>query len=124
MNIVAKLSGSSLARWAACLAILVGVVLLARGTQQLATRASTPMPLSFALVTIGALELILSWLVLQRSRAAWSFLTSLNGTMFVVALFGAPKLRDSLEIPITAALIPCLIFGTVCLLASLGHDDF
>jgi hypothetical protein len=124
VNAVARLPGTSLARWAAYAAVIVGLLLVVRGVQLLATEYGLPLPYSFALVTVGALELLLSWFVLQGNRASWSFLTSLNGTMFVVTLFGAPRLRDMLEVDMLLALGPCLVFGTICLLAAFAHEDF
>jgi len=82
------------------------------------------MPYSVALVIIGMLEMLLSYYVIKVRRASWAFLTSLNGTLFVVALFGAARLRDSLDVHMGLALLPCLTFGAVCLLAAFAHEEF
>src|SRR5687767_15146292 len=55
-----------------------------------------PTPLVLALCLGGALEVVLCWRTLVRSRVAWSFATSLSGTVALICLFGAPKIRDEL----------------------------
>jgi len=122
---VARLPASSLARWAAYIAVLVGLVLIFRALQQMfMIAAPPPLPYSTALLIVGLLEMLLSYYVFQANRASWAFLTSLNGTLFVVSLFGAPKLRDMLAVDMSLALLPALVFGTVCLLSAFAHEDF
>ena len=121
---MASLSGSSIARWAAYVAVLAGLVLIFRGVDLIVTQRSPSLPYSLGLIVIGGLEMGLSYYVLEASRASWAFLTSLNGTLFVVGLFGSPKIRDALDVHMGLALLPCLVFGTICLLAAMAHDDF
>ena len=124
MITLARLPGSSLARWAAYVAVLLGLVLIFRGVELLLPPREARMPYSITLVIIGALQMMLSYYVLKANRASWAFLTSLNGTLFVVALFGAPKIRDELQVDMALALLPCLLFGVVTLLAAFAAQDF
>lgn len=119
-----SLPPASLARWAAYLAVLMGAALLLHGLQTFFDEVPPPRPYSTALCVIGLLEAGLSWLVLRVNRPAWSFLVSLNGTMFVVFLFAATKIRDQFEIALALALLPSLLFGAVCMLTAFAHDDF
>lgn len=118
------LPSSSLARWAAYLGILLGLALLVHGVQTLVADAPLPMPYSVAILAIGLLEVGLSALMLFGRRAAWAFIVSLNGTLFVVGLFGGPRIRDNFEIAIALAMTPCFLFGVICTLAAVAHEDF
>jgi len=121
---VSKLPSNSFARWAAYLAILLGAGLLVHGVQTLFAQVARPMPYSVAILILGSLEIGLSILMLSMRRAAWSFVVSLNGTLFVVGLFGGPSIRDTFDIDFALALAPCFLFGVVCALAAVAHEDF
>jgi hypothetical protein len=73
-------------------------------------RGITPV-LPTTLLLIGVLLPMLAFFSFQqRSRAAWSFLTSLCGVYGTVLLFGAPKVRGLLDIGLwTALIIPGLL---------------
>ena len=119
-----KLAGDSLARWACYASVLIGVLLVFHGGQGIMGDGTIPLPYSVAVVCVGVAEAVLSFWVLGRSRPAWAFLVSLNGTMAVATLFGGPRIRDTFEVHFVVALLPCLVFAAVTILASLGSDDF
>lgn len=121
---MSKLPPHSLARWAAYLGILLGLALFVHGVQTFVAEVSRPIPYSVAILAIGVLEIGLSALMLCGRRAAWSFVVSLNGTMFVVGLFGGPRMRDTFEVAIAVAMTPCFLFGVVCSLAAVAYEDF
>ena len=75
--------------------------------------------LGVSLLISGVLLPILVWFSLQRSRAAWSFLIALSIVLGIMTLFGAPKVRSLVGIPMSVALvIPALFAGAVfCLTA-------
>jgi hypothetical protein len=106
-------------------AALLGVVLLGFGGYALFERGPTLRPLSIALILTGAAQIILGWRsIAVRSRGAWSFLMSINGTLFVVFLFGSPKLRDEFHTPLGVALIPCVLFAIVTVMLSLSAREY
>jgi hypothetical protein len=121
---VSKLPSKSLASWAAYLGIVLGLLLLVHGVQTIVSDVPRPLPYSVAILIIGVLEICLSLLMLFGRRAAWSFMVSLNGTLCVVGLFGGPKIRDTFDIALYLALLPCFLFGLVCVWAAVAHDDF
>lgn len=110
--------------WAVVLASLAGLGLAVLGGKLLLEGSQLPGALQVGLILIGGVQLCCAYYALRGARAAWSFALSLNGTAFVVFLFGAPKLRDAAEVPIGAALAPALIFATISTLYALSSDDF
>jgi hypothetical protein len=119
-----RLAAASPARYACYLAAIVGVVLVLHAGQTLSAAAGPPAPYAVSVGLAGLVQLLLVWFVLQGNRIAWSFLVSLNGTLAVVSLFGATKIRDMLEVPMLLALLPCLAVTTICVLAALAHREF
>jgi hypothetical protein len=115
-------AGATARRLAAALGCALGPALAACGVWT-ALGAAAPLPFSVALLVVGGLEALLAWLLLRRSRSAWAFMASLNGTVFVVTLFGAPKLRDVFELSLGLALLPALVFGTLTLLLALASEE-
>jgi hypothetical protein len=103
---------------------LTGVGFAVLGVYLLATGSDFPAAMSVGLLLVAAIQIVCGVYSLRRVRAAWAFALSLNGTAFVVFLFGAPKLRDAASIPIGAALAPCLVFGLITLLYALSADEF
>ncbi len=82
------------------------------------------MPLKVALMLLGVSNVILGALALYRNRIAWSFALSLNGTLCVVFLFGAPKIRDAAAIGLGLAVAPAFIFGLTTTLLGLSGADY
>jgi hypothetical protein len=83
-------------------------------------------PLPFALVLamclFGALECVVSWLTIRRQRVAWSFAVSLSGTMALACLFGAPKIRDAMDVGIGLAVMPSLLAAVTTVLLAMAAD--
>jgi hypothetical protein len=121
---VSTLPSSSLARYAGWLGIAVGVGLFGHGIHTFTFDAPPPLPYRIAVLIAGALEVVLAWMTLRANRVGWSFFVSLNGTLFVVGLFGGPRVRDAFEIDLAFALLPCFLFATACTLAAVAHEDF
>jgi hypothetical protein len=94
------------------------------GVQLFFAAQPRPMPYTVSTLIIAGLELALPWFVLRRSRPAWSFLLSLNGTLAVVTLFGATRMRDTYEVSIGIALLPAVVFALICTFAAMAHEDF
>jgi hypothetical protein len=120
----ASRSARSPATWAALLGGLAGVGFAVVGVDLLATGSDLPLALSFGMILAGAIQVVCGLYSIRRVRAAWAFALSLNGTAFVVFLFGAPKIRDAPGVPIAAALAPCLIFALITTLYALSADDY
>ncbi len=104
------------------LAGLLGVAATVAGVSSLGGKI--PFLLALVLLVIGASSL---WLILRsmsaRSRLAWAFLASLMGVLAVCTLFGAPKVRDLVGIPLWIAMIvPGLALTATISLAKLGGD--
>jgi hypothetical protein len=102
----------------------LGLSTLVLGVRSALVEPPAPTPWWVAQCLIGALQVVLGWLVLRRSRAGWAFALSLNGTAFVAALFGAPVIRDRAGVHLAVALIPCVLHGAVSIMLALEHDAF
>ena len=64
-----------------------------------------PGTLGVTLLIIGGLTAILAYHSMRGSRVAWSFLVAFLAVMGIVTLFGAPKIRNVLHIPLWYAII-------------------
>jgi hypothetical protein len=111
-------------RIGAYLAALAGVALGLLGGYLLATGSDLPGALSVSLVLIGVAQVVCALHAIRRVRVAWSFGLSINGTAFVIFLFGAPKLRDAAEVSIALALVPAVLFAVITTLFALSADDY
>jgi hypothetical protein len=90
--------------------VLLGVLALIAAVFSYRAKIQVTLPIS--LFVVGALLPALTWLsILERSRAAWSFLISLAIVLGVMTLFGAPKVRNLVGIHMGIALvIPAALF--------------
>ena len=88
-----------------------------------AQRTHIQITLTVTLVVVGALLIGLSYASsILRSRAAWSFLISVSIVLGVMTLFGAPKIRTLVGIPMGLALvIPLAFLAVVTMLGAIGH---
>ena len=88
-----------------------------------------------AVTLCGVIEGVVCLFALQRSRAAWSFGLALNGTLTVVFLFGAPRMRDALDraawvtdrigdVPLLLGFVPAVVFAATTALLALASDEF
>ena len=83
----------------------------------------------------GTVQALCCLFALQRSRTAWSFGLALNGTMTVVFLFGAPRMRDALErlswitdrigdVPLALGFVPAVVFAAITALLAMSSDQY
>ena len=90
------------------LAAVLGILALVAAV--FSFRAGIQITLTVALAVSGVLLPSLAWLSANRSRAAWSFLLSLSVVLSIMTLFGAPKVRTLVGIPMMVALVVPLAF--------------
>jgi hypothetical protein len=112
------------ARFGCYLGLLAAAVLAGYGLYMLFGGSDMPIAFQVSLLLGGVLQAILCLTTLRRSRAAWAFALSLNGTLGVVFLFGAPKLRDAFDMSMIAGLVPALTFGVITMLLATATEDF
>jgi integral membrane sensor domain MASE1 len=121
----ASLKAGSPARYAAYISLVLGVGMLVLGTTiVLGISSGQPMPLGIAFLVLGIIEGVTGWFALQAVRVGWAFGCSINGTLALVMLFGAPKVRDAADVFIGVALIPSFVLAVVTLLYALGSEDY
>ena len=113
---------SSPSWWASIVGACVGLALAVFAVLRLITGGDHSLVFLVALLHIGAAEMAISYFALRGHRAAWAFALSLNGTLCLVTLVGAPKLRDASGLPILVSLVPCAVFGVVAILHTLAVD--
>lgn len=123
-NLQKPLPSRSLARYGCYLGLLVAALFLVHSLYNLATGGPQPMPLKLAILTAGVLQAVTCWLALQGNRVAWSFALSLNGTLFLIFIFGAPRVRDGWEVSMALSMVPAVAFAALTLLLSLGSHDY
>lgn len=100
---------------------LAALVALFAGT--MALQKPLPPVLGVSLVIYGVLMLACAWQSWMKVRIAWAFLLALSAVMSVVLLFGAPKVRNLLEVQLWEALIiPGLLAGATIALAMVRLD--
>jgi hypothetical protein len=84
----------------------------------------SPMPLKFALLAAGVIEAVTCYYTLLRNRVAWSFALALNGTLSLVFLLGAPKVRDAWDISLALGFVPAALFIAIACLLGATSDEF
>jgi len=101
------------------LSALIGAGALVAGVE--AGVHDLPGVMAVTLLVCGALLPVLAWLSLRGSRASWSFTIAIVTVLGLITLFGAPKVRTLLGVPLpVAALLPIACIVTVTLLSTLG----
>lgn len=118
-----RLTMDSPAYWGAWGGVAMGGALLGLGLLALIKGSELPVPLIVALTVAGGAQCLLSFFTLQRRRAAWAFALSLSGTAALAFLFTAPKIRDTMHVSITVALIPCVVGAVLTLLLAMSPLD-
>ncbi|MBT8493928.1 MAG: hypothetical protein KJO07_12820 [Deltaproteobacteria bacterium] len=103
--------------------ILCGIALFLAGLYSFTAPEPPPLPLSFSLVTIGFCGALSSFFALRLNRLAWGFSTSINGTLGVVMIFAAPRVRDQFEIDYALAMIPAVLFLVITVLLALSSPE-
>jgi len=119
-----KSSDTGLLLPAAAGGLLAGVVLFAAGLYSMIGAQPPPMPLSVALAIVGFGNGLASFHALRRTRLAWAFATSINGTLAFVFVLAAPKLRDVFTVSLGLAAIPAVVLITITTLLALSAPDF
>ena len=76
------------------------------------------------LVITGGLMPVLAWFSYRRARGAWSVLVALCGTLAVVGLFGAPKVRNVLDVSLWTTMILPGLFAVACISLALLRDRY
>jgi hypothetical protein len=115
-------SPASLRALAGGLGMVAGVAGFGYGL--LAMFGGSPLPMAVALVLAGFVELVVSFFAVRRSRVAWSFALSLNGTAALVFLLGAPRVRDGFEVGWPLALGPAVLLIVVTAGFALSAADY
>ena len=69
-------------------------------------------PIISSLMLTGACTIWLSWLSLQRSRAAWSFLLAICGTLAVALFFASPRFHSAFSLSWPMAMMASFVFAT------------
>lgn len=123
-NPSSPLNARPLARFGCYLGLLIALAMLLHGLHMLATGSDNAMPFKVAILLGGAIQAVTCLYALRGNRPAWSFAVSLNGTLFVVFLFGAPKVRDGLDVSMALGLLPCAAFGVTTALLALGSNEY
>ena len=101
--------------------MIAGVGLFATGMH--AMTADTPIPLAVALLVVGFCNVLTSFSAMRRTRLAWAFSTSINGTLAAVFLFAAPKIRDMTELSLGVAAIPSAFLIVVTTLLAVSAPE-
>lgn len=103
--------------------IVFGIGIFALGLLGAMKAEPLPVPLILALCVGGALQTVLCWQTIRRSRTAWSFAVSLSGTTSLVCIFGSPKISSEMGASLTVGLIPALLAVIVtCMLVMAAAD--
>ena len=117
------------------LGLLIASITLLYAMNVVLTDSDEMMVYKAAVVLCGVIEGVASLYALQHNRAAWSFGLAINGTLTVVFLFGAPRMRDALDraawitdrigdVPLILGFIPAVAFAATTTLLALGSDEF
>ena len=84
-------------------------------------QAGMQLTLVISLLVVGGVLPWLVWLSLKGNRPAWAFLISLAIVLGIMTLFGAPKVRNLVEIPLgVALLLPAAFAVAAFCLSALG----
>ena len=83
----------------------------------------TPAVLGATLVIAGVLFPTLAWFSYRGHRASWAFLVAMCGVFGFVEVFGAPKVRDAMDVGLwTTMMLPGLKIVAVLALIALRGD--
>jgi len=118
-----RLPSNSPGFFGALAGIVAGIACFGFGLIGLAD-ATTPIPLDLAFLISGFLDIVLCYFALRRSRAAWAFALSLNGTGFLVLLFRALQLGGKITLLDIGAGLLCVAFLAATALLSLSSGEY
>lgn len=100
---------------ASTLALVSGVILFGFALF-LFTKSQLPSTLIVGVLVIAIVQIYTAVLCFKGSRGGWSFALSLNATLSLCLLFGAPKIRDAANISLVISLLPFLAFTAIACL--------
>jgi hypothetical protein len=118
------LPSNSPARIGCYLGLIAALGLLGTALHLMTSGSPSAMPLKVALLAAGVIEVVTCYYALLRNRVAWSFALALNGTLSVVFLLGAPKVRDAWDISLAVGFVPAALFVTTACLLGASSDEF
>jgi hypothetical protein len=96
--------------------VVLGIAALIAGYESF--DHAMPAVMTAVLVTIGILLPTLAHFSWRHSRAAWSYLIAIATVFGIVTFFGAPKVRNVLDVGFwTAMILPGLMFVMVTALS-------
>lgn len=135
MSYSRTLPSNSLATYGCYIGLLIASITLLYAVDLLLSDNDEMMVYKAAVILFGVIEGACCLFSMQGSRTAWSFALALNGTMTVVFLFGAPRMRDALEradwvaermsdVPLIFGFIPSLVFAATTTLLAMSSDEF
>jgi len=107
----------------ALIGMAAGVACFGYGLVGLAD-ATTAILLDLAFLLAGFADVVLCYFALVRSRAAWAFAVSLNGTGFLVLVFRAMQLAGEVSSTDVAAVLLCVAFLMAAFLLSLASAEY
>lgn len=122
-RISSVLPASSPARFGSYLGMAAGLVLAGFALRMLFGDSEKPPAFQIAVLVAGGLEVLLGVLTLRRSRAAWAFALSLNGTLAAIFLFGAPQLRDAFGVSMIVGMLPPIGFAAITTLLAMSSEE-
>lgn len=98
------------------LVVALGAAALVAGYESFSH--ALPAVMTAVLFAVGLLLPTLAHFSWRRSRAAWAYLLSLTIVFGIVTFFGAPKVRNALDVGFwTAMIVPGVLFVTVMALS-------
>lgn len=118
------LPSNSPARVGCYLGLIAALGLLGSALHLISSGSPSAMPLKLAILAAGVIEAASCYYAILRNRAAWSFAIALNGTLSIVFLLGAPKIRDAWEISLALGFVPAALFIMITSLLGATSDEF
>jgi hypothetical protein len=118
------LPSNSPARIGCYLGLVAALVLLGSALHLITSDSPSAMPLKLAILAAGVIEALTCYYALLRNRVAWSFALALNGTLSVIFLLGAPKVRDAWDISLAVGFVPAALFIAVTCLLGATSDEY
>ncbi len=80
--------------------------------------------LPVALIVTGIVLALLIWKSLEKVRGAWAFLIGMTSVLAAVLLFGATKVRGSLDVGLWIALIIPGMLAVATVALAMTRDDY
>lgn len=135
MSSTRTLPSNASATYGCYLGLLIASITLLYAVSLLLGNNDEMMVYKAAVIIFGVVQGTCCLFALQGSRPAWSFALAVNGTMTVVFLFGAPRMRDALqraewvaerlnEVPLILGFIPALAFAATTTFLAMSSEEY